>query len=258
MSLKAWEGAPPQDAYQTANNNGSSVNGFPAVGDEEFVATTARGPGGEATQDSSSSSTSSSGGGGGPLLTNTDTDTSNSVNANCNSSPPKEVAVPAAVAMSEKQRLLARKARFGIKTEKDRQKERALRFDLYHPEVEGEKLAQRAKRFANGPLDVGGQRTSTANMSESEKLTLRAKRFATTAAPGADGTPVVAGKATTTAAASKGALSNPSTTTTSQVATGDVGQMSLEDRMALRAQRFGVVAAAAATTKESQPAKRNK
>jgi len=82
---------------------------------------------------------------------------------------------------TEEDKIIARKARFGLKTEVDKKKERALRFDMYHPDVENERKAQRAKRFAGTgstviPCSTG--KVNVSNLTEEARKAYRAKRFA--------------------------------------------------------------------------------
>jgi len=81
---------------------------------------------------------------------------------------------------TEEDKIIARKARFGLKTEVDKKKERALRFDMYHPDVENERKAQRAKRFAGAGATVTPCSTgvNVSDLTEEARKAYRAKRFA--------------------------------------------------------------------------------
>ncbi|XP_026193036.1 SAP domain-containing ribonucleoprotein [Cyclospora cayetanensis] len=81
-------------------------------------------------------------------------------------------------AMSEEEKLAARKAKFGIKTDKDKLQERAKRFGLFDPAVEEEKKKQRAQRFGLSPSSAAAStQVRTISTEEAEKRKKRAERF---------------------------------------------------------------------------------
>ncbi|KAL8440129.1 hypothetical protein Efla_005248 [Eimeria flavescens] len=99
--------------------------------------------------------------------------------ATANSAASASRAVPVITPeMTEEEKLAARKAKFGIKTDEDKLRERAKRFGTFDPVVEEEKKKLRAQRQTHSvcvfPSEIkGGQVTAE----EAEKRKKRAERF---------------------------------------------------------------------------------